>query len=441
MSKAMLFALLWACCSVVARSQSAIELSPSATKESAAEHLSVDELVQLALAKNPEVKSLQLKVEALRHRLPQANALPDPSLAVGWAGNLTPFSVMKGDPSSARTLAISQQIPYPGKRTLQVELASKDVQAAQADVDMARKRIAVEARVAYYDYAFAASALEAQKRSQNILEEIAKVADQQYRSGNGMQTDLLRAQLQITLAMEKVIGRERQLSEAKARINALLQNRPEADLLLPEELKPAPLPEESEIYQRAMNNDVEAKARQVDIERGKVAVSIAERQNRPDLTVGYMLQQRSQQDTMNGLTFSVNIPLFTRTKQREAVVEAATMQASATKAHEARLNQLRLDVRQQLIAAQSSHRIIALYQDGILAQAKLAIESSIVAFRTNKTDMQSVLANEIALIDSQIEYARAVSEEQSAIARLEALTANADAMIPAQTQSKKKEGK
>jgi len=440
MSKAMLCALIWACGSAIALAQSGADALPSVSKEVAAEHLRADDLVQQALEKSSELKSLQLKVEALRHRLPQANALPDPSLAVGWAGNLAPFSLMKGDPSSARTLAISQQIPYPGKRPLQVEMARKDVEAAQADVAMARKRITVEARVAYNDYAFAVSALNSEKQSQSILEEVAKVADQQYRSGKGMQTDLLRAQLQITLAMEKVIGRERQLDEAKARINALLQNRPEAELPLPEELKPAPLPDESIIYQHAAMNDVEAKARQIDIERGKVAVSIAERQNRPDLTVGYMLQQRSQQDTMNGLTFSVNIPLFTRTKQREAIAEAATMQASATKAHEARLNLLRLDLRQQLIAAQSAQRIIALYQNGILSQAKLTIESSIVALRNNRTDMQSVLANEIALIDSQIEYARAINEELNAVARLEALTSDAYVVDPASMPSKK-EGK
>jgi hypothetical protein len=55
--------------------------------------VSLEDLVREALQKNPAIQSALHSVEAQRRRVPQAKTLPDPMVGIGWAGNITPFSV------------------------------------------------------------------------------------------------------------------------------------------------------------------------------------------------------------------------------------------------------------------------------------------------------------------------------------------------------------
>ena len=93
-------------------------------------------LVQEALQKNPAVQSASRQVQALRHRVPQAKTLPDPTVGVGWTGNIAPFSVQTGDPSSYRGITASQTLPYPGKLALQGKIADREDVVELAVVDL-----------------------------------------------------------------------------------------------------------------------------------------------------------------------------------------------------------------------------------------------------------------------------------------------------------------
>src|SRR5712691_4817246 len=92
--------------------QSPAASTPAQTADQ--QSVSLQDLVREALQKNPGIQSALRQVEALRHRVPQARTLPDPIVSAGWAGNITPFSVQKGDLSSNRTITASQTLPYPG---------------------------------------------------------------------------------------------------------------------------------------------------------------------------------------------------------------------------------------------------------------------------------------------------------------------------------------
>ena len=61
-------------------------------------------LVEQALDRNPEIKAMARSFDMMRARIPQAKALPEPMLEVGYLGNINPippFDIQKGDPSSA----------------------------------------------------------------------------------------------------------------------------------------------------------------------------------------------------------------------------------------------------------------------------------------------------------------------------------------------------
>jgi outer membrane protein, heavy metal efflux system len=402
--------------------------------------LQLDELVKQALAKNPEAQSAEHTVQALTHRVPQVQALPDPTVAVGWAGSPIPFKTMSGDASSYRGITVTQQFPVAGKLKLQGAMAKRDVEAAQTDYEAIRRRIAAEVKAAYYDYFFYDKAIQATNQNKDLLEKLSKIAEAQYRVGKAMQQDVLRSQVEISMLTEKLTELEQQKATAQARINAYLQQSPETPLAPAAEIEPTVIRYSlEELYGLSLANDTAADRAQKMIERSQIGVTLAQKQYRPDLSVSYMYQQRTAQQDMNGVTFSVNIPVFYKSKQRQAVTEAMQDVLSAEKMRENRLNEVRFELKQNYLAAKAADRLITLYSKGIVPQSSLALESSMAGYQVGKVDFLSMLANFTTVLNYETDYYRQLADYLTAIARMESLT-GVDITAPATDGTEARKG-
>ncbi len=400
--------------------------------------LSLDELVQEALEKNPEAQSALHTVNALRRRVPQVKTLPDPVVGIGWAGNLAPFSTMSGDPSSYRGVTVSEQFPYPGKLKLQGAIADKEADAAQADYEAIRRRVTAEVKAAFYDYFYFDKAIQTTTKNKDLLEKLSKIAEARYRVGKAMQQDVLRSQVEVSLLIEKLTVLEQQKETAQARINTFLLRAPEAPLPPAAEVEPATMKYSlDELYALAGDNDTAVQRNQRMVERSRLSVALAQKQYRPDLGVSYMYQQRTAQPDMNGVTFSVNIPVFYRSKQRQGVAEASENLISAEKMRDNRQNEVRFELKQQYLAAKASERLLTLYSKGVVPQSSLALESSMSSYQVGNVDFLSLVANFTTLLDYEIDYYRQLADYQTALARIESLTGSdvAGQSIPAATTS------
>lgn len=419
-----IYAALLACPVVVLQAQT--QDTPQAERSTVpteTQVLRLDDVVGEALDKNPEAQSALHTLKALERRVPQAKALPDPMVSVGWAGNLAPFSTMSGDASSYRGITVSEQFPTRGKLKLQGAMASKDVEVAQTDYDAIRRRVAADVKAAYYDYYYFDKAIESTNQNKELLDKLSKIAEAQYRVGKSMQQDVLRSQIEISMLLEKLTELEQQRATAQARINAFLQRSPESPLPPAADVEQTTIRYSlDELYGLAQSNDIAAQRSEKMIDRSRLGISLAEKQYRPDIGVSYMYQQRTAQPDMNGMTFSVNIPVFYKTKQRQAVAEATEDRISAEKMHDNRLNEVRFDLKQQYLAAKASERLLDLYSKGIVPQSSLALESSMAGYQVGKVDFLSLIANFTSLLNYETDYYRQLADYLTAIARMESLT-------------------
>jgi outer membrane protein TolC len=79
-------------------------------------------------------------------------------------------------------------------------------------------------------------------------------------------------------------------------------------------------------------------------------------------------------------------------------------------------------LRQQVASADQSLRSARLYETGILPQARLAVESSLAAYRVNRVDFLSLLDSQMTVLEYEIGYASALSNYNIALAEIELLT-------------------
>ena len=399
--------------------------SPATTTVAATDSdstIGIDELVREALQKNPAVQSALHAVEAQRRRVPQAKSLPDPMVGIGWAGNITPFSVQLGDPSSYRGVSASQQLLYPGKLKLRGEIASKEADAASSDYQAIRRRVTTDVKTAFYEYWFSHKAIQTTLRDKDLLTKLSQIAEARYRVGKGLQQDVLRSQVEISLLLQRLTVLQQQTNTSQARLNSLLARSPEAPLPPADNIERSPLNYSlDDLYRLARQNDPGLHRATQMVERNQLAVNLAQKDYYPDLSVGYMYQQRPRLPDMHGMTFTVNIPIFYKSKQREQVRQATEERLAAESSRDSRQNELNFELKQQYLAAKASDELLQLFSQGVIPQSSLALESSMSAYQVGTVDFLSVVGNFSTVLNYEIAYYRELANYQSSLARMESM--------------------
>jgi outer membrane protein TolC len=150
-------------------------------------------------------------------------------------------------------------------------------------------------------------------------------------------------------------------------------------------------------------------------------VNLARKEFYPDLSIAYMYQNRPLMQEMHGFTFSINIPVFYKSKQREGVNEATLELLSARRSRDNRETLLSFEVKQHYLAAKAADELARLYSQAIVPQSSLALDSALAAYEVGSVDFLTVLDSFITVLDYEINYYRELSNYQIALARLEPL--------------------
>jgi outer membrane protein, heavy metal efflux system len=406
------------------RSKVAVQVLSDQTAGTTQSLLTLDDVVRAALAKNSAVQRAAHTVSAERAKVPQARALPDPTFGVGWMGNIRPFSVQTGDPSSYRSISAMQMLPFPGKRSLRGQIAGKEADASQWDLQEVRRRVVADVKAAYYDYWYYDKAIKTTRENRDLLAKLAEIAEARYRVGKGMQADVLRSQVELSILLQKLTTLEQQRATVQARLNTILARDPDSPLAPAADVTGAsPLNYSlEELYRLARENDPEYQRMQRMVERNQLAMNLAHKDYLPDLSVGYMYEQRPAMPDMNGFTFTVNIPIFYKSKQREEFRQAKEEELAASSARDNRQNELYFDLKQNYLAAKASENLLKLFSQGVVPQSSLALESSLSAYQVGNVDFLTLIGNFTTVLNYQTDYYRELANYQTSLARIEAVT-------------------
>ena len=363
-------------------------------------------------------------VQAKRARIPQARAWPDPQLSIGYMGDPWPFKTQANDPASYRQFGVMQEIPYPGKRALRGKIAEKEVDAETWNVEAARRRVRAEVKLAYFELWGVDRALDITQKNKDLLEKLARIAEERYKVGKGLQQDVLRAHVEVTRVLQRLTILRQRRRTLEARLNSLLLRPPDSPLGPLEAIEKSSFAYTlDELLETGVANAPEIHRQEQLIEQSQVAVNLAKRDYYPDFSVGWDYQNRgSGQPEMYGLRFTVNLPVFYKSKQRQALSEASFTLAATREMREAAKTTLLFQVKEQYLTARASEELLTLYAKGIVPQSMLALESALAAYQVGSLDFLSLIANFITVLDYEISYYEELANHQKALARIEEIT-------------------
>jgi cobalt-zinc-cadmium efflux system outer membrane protein len=399
----------------------AADVAPVAVPRAAAPALSLDAVVAEALEQNPEIVAMARQFDAMRAKIPQAKAWPEPMVEVASMGNVVPFDVQNGDPSSNRMVSVTQEIMWPGKLSLMGKMAGAEAEAEWWAFEQTRRMVVADTKAAYFDLAYLTKAVETTTKNRMLMERVAKIAEARYSVGRGMQQDVLKAQLEVTRMTEMLVMLEQRRDSAAARLNTLMYREPDSPLGAPEEIVRRPFDYTLEALNEMALTSPVLKQQKSRIDKEQYALRLAEKQYYPDMSVGYAWVNRPGMPEMHGVTFGVKLPLYFWQKQRPGVAEAASAMASERKRLEAAHALLFFKIKDAYLMAVTSEKLVDLYGTATIPLATLTLESGIAAYESGSIDFLMLLDDLKTLFTYELGYYEQLANVEKAVAMLEPL--------------------
>ncbi len=389
----------------------------------------LQELLAEAARNNPEIWAAGNEREAARHRVSPAGALDDPMLEAGVINAPLPTLRLNREDMTMKMLGLSQRFPYPGKRGLRQDVAAKDAESVLHAYQETVNRVVRDVKTAYFELAFVAESARLVEKNRQVLEQFLRISESRYSVGQGNQADVLKAQTQLSRMVDELIKLARERRAIEAELARALGRGSEAGAPAPAALRLRETPLQFEgLRQAALKESPQLLGLKSLIDRGAKALDLARKDYYPDFDVKFSYGQRENmldgtgRDDMVSFTVAINLPVWRENKRDPRVAEAIAMRDQAMDMYQAQRNEISSRLRQQVANAEQSLKSARLYETGILPQARLAVESSLAAYRVNRVDFLTLLDNQMTVLDYEISYASALSNYNKALAEIDLLT-------------------
>jgi outer membrane protein TolC len=162
-------------------------------------------------------------------------------------------------------------------------------------------------------------------------------------------------------------------------------------------------------------------AREKMIAAATARVAMAEKEYYPDFTVtGTIEEKGSDFEDMWSITTSINVPIYYKTKQREAVFEAKARLAEAERDLAAVKLMLTATLRENYVMADSAEQLMDIYKGGLIPKTYQDFELALNGYMTGQTEVFLVIAHLKSHFDYEFSYWEKFAERGKAIARIEA---------------------
>jgi outer membrane protein TolC len=373
----------------------------------------LDQLVREAMEARPELRQARSLVRAAEERAPQVGRLPDPILTLGIQNDgFKEIQIGKMETSYWEILA-TQPLPWPGKLGLRADVAGLEAKAAGASLERVRLSVEADVRRAYLDLLLVRDRLQLLARLETLWTQSAGLAKTRYEVGDGPQSDLLRAQLELTRLRQRRWSLEAEERTRLQELNRLrghpLDERIATAMSLRDIADPTLLPLE-EARADAEARSPELAAARFGRQASERQLDLARRERYPDFALTAGVMPRGSLDPMWTVSVGITLPVYGR--QSHAVNESVERERASAEGEEAVLQLLRLRVEERRTLLASLLSVNQLYRAGLLIQSEATVASTTSQYRVGRVTFASVLealAGYLADVDG---FLQSVAEAQ-----------------------------
>lgn len=386
-------------------------------------NLHLSQLLDLAMRDNPEIKAARAAWTAATHRPSQASALPDPQFSfTHWLQ-----SVETRVGPQENVFSLSQRIPFPGKLGLRGDMAKQASVAERMKYESVRRDVIFKVKSAYYSLYWVDRSLAVLQEYRDLLRDFVRAAEERYANGAGTQAEALQSQVELSSILERELGFESSRSGYVARINALIDK--PADSILGRAVEVdtvrVEIPADS-LIRFGLSQRQELRAARAMVRKDELGRALASREYLPDFNVGgaYIVNGKGSGSFPDAgkdaysVTLGVNLPLWLG--RRHAGVEEAEELLRSSEGRASDLsNAIAAEVKDLSSQLATGSKTLALYREGLLAQADASQKSALAAYTSGKASFLTLLDTERLELRFQLGYVKELADYSRQKAALE----------------------
>jgi len=387
----------------------------------------LDNLVHEAMNNNQDIKSLEEKARALRAEAPYAGSLKDPTLGFGLLNVPVDTFELDQEPMTQKQISLSQQVPWFGKLSLAEQGAELMAAEQEAMVRVTQLSVTRQVKEAWYELSFIERSLDINNRLRDIISQILHVAETRYANGEGLQQDILMAQVQLSELIDRDVSLKAMKTKQQDIIGGLLnrdgyfiENGSRLELPDLSGLKREPLTAE------AIEKNPLIEARHAAVLKAEVDLQLAEKDYMPDMNFTVAYGQRDDdpvtgRDRSDFLSagVSITVPLWQNTRQDSKLEGAKNRLKSARRALQAVQKTLPHRVDSLLAEIDGARESKELFADAVSVQAEQLADASLAAYSVGQVEFGTMLSTHTRLLQVELKIEQSVVQIYKKLAELE----------------------
>ncbi|MGR3317942.1 MAG: TolC family protein [Candidatus Anammoxibacter sp.] len=388
--------------------------------------LDLESIINEAIGRNPEIVAEARRWEAAKNKIKRVKSLDDPMLRLGKVNSPDhPFNfgnkAAKSSPlMSPQTISVSQKFPFPGKLRLRGEVATEMAEMQKEVMEAKILEIIAEVKEAYYSLYLVNKSIEITEENRELLQKFTKIAEAMYSVGKVSQRDVLAAMVELSKTVNNITVLEQSRKTVLARLNNLLNRRPEEPLGTPKDFDKHKMtfkPEELE--KMALENRPVLQRSEHAVAKSRLNLDLVKKDYYSDFTA--MIEYRHIGDFPSDAwasALSINIP-WLWSKQRQKVKEARMELQAANADNEAINNRTLFEIREVVSRVISANSTLDLFKTSVIPLAEQSLDAARIGYETGRADFLTLIDSQRTLLDAKLQYYRALVEYEQNLAKLE----------------------
>jgi outer membrane protein TolC len=390
--------------------------------------LTLKAATEQAVQDNPDLAQMQARAQAMAAIPSQMGTLPDPEISFNAMSLPVNTFNLKQEDMSQLGAGISQAIPFPGKLSLREQAAAFEAEAATQNITEVRWQLLSEVKTIWWLIFYLDRAIQIVDSNHALLQQFVQIARTKYEVGEGLQQDVLLAQLELSKLLDQQLMLRALRRNAAASLNALLDKPANEEIRLPDKVE-SQLPtikQENLLYQQAETSRAVLEGNRQGINAAQSRLDLAKKDYLPDFNLGASYGARAntpagdRRADLLSLNLSMNVPVFAAQKQAKAVDQRTSELMQERYALQDQWNKVRSQISQGYNDYRRAKDQVVLFETGIVPQARQTVASMLAGYQVNKVDFLNLVRSQIILSEYETQYWKAFTEANQSLAQLNA---------------------
>src|SRR5467141_3270743 len=288
--------------------------------------ITLEELQQMALQKNPTFAQSAANIQAAEGRKKQAGLYPNPT--VGYQGEQIRGGSFHG---GEQGFFVQQDIVMGGKLGLNRKIFDQELKQAETEADEQRLRVVTNVRMSYIQALAAQQTLDLRHNLSKLADDAVETSHQLANVGQADAPDVLQSEVEAQQAQLAVTMAEQNQQRIWKALSAVVGNTRLPLMQLEGRLEDTSPVNAEDLVEKIVNESPAVRIAELGVKRAEAALTRAKRETIPDLQLRGGLQQNGELlSEPNGrpvglqgfADVGVRIPIFNRNQGNIATAKA-----------------------------------------------------------------------------------------------------------------------